>query len=86
MLVVDVDPEVAVQRLVAAPGHATRPTPGPASPTRSSRDERLAVADLVIDNSGTVDDLAAQVDEVWAWLRRAASAERGVDAAAHSDA
>ena len=29
------------------------------------REERLAKADLVIDNSGTPEDLAARVDEVW---------------------
>jgi dephospho-CoA kinase len=35
---------------------------------QASREERLAVADKVIDNSGTRDDLRRQVDEVWAWI------------------
>ena len=38
---------------------------------KASRDsERIAVADKVIDNSGTRDDLRRQVDEVWAWIRK----------------
>ena len=34
LVVVDVDPEVAVERLVRAPGHARPTTPGPAWPAR----------------------------------------------------
>lgn len=34
-----------------------------------SRPERLARADVVIDNSGPPDALAAQVDRAWAWVR-----------------
>lgn len=33
---------------------------------QASRDERLAIADVIIDNSGSLDDLRAQVDDVWA--------------------
>ena len=33
-----------------------------------SRDERLATADRVIDNSGDRAALEAQVDDLWAWL------------------
>jgi dephospho-CoA kinase len=41
---------------------------------QASREERLAVATHVIDNSGTLDDLKAQVDDLWeALTRRAAS-------------
>jgi len=35
---------------------------------QASDDERRAVADEVVDNDGTLDDLQAQVDEVWARL------------------
>jgi dephospho-CoA kinase len=35
---------------------------------QADREERRAVADRVIDNSGTLDDLRRQVDEVWAWI------------------
>jgi dephospho-CoA kinase len=35
---------------------------------QAGRDERLARADRVVDNSGTLDDLAAQVDAAWKWI------------------
>ena len=41
---------------------------------QASRDQRLAVADLVIDNSGSLDDLDRRVAEVWADLERRAAA------------
>ena len=67
LLVVDVDPEVAVQRLVAHRG--MREDDVRARMTRqASRDERRGRADRVIDNSGTPDDLRAQIDDVWDWI------------------
>ena len=36
---------------------------------QASREERRAVADRVIENSGTLDELRREVDEVWAWLQ-----------------
>lgn len=64
LVVVDVDPEVAVQRLVAQRG--MREDDARARMARqASRDDRLAKADLVIDNSGTRDDLAEAVAALW---------------------
>jgi dephospho-CoA kinase len=64
LVVVDVDPEVAVARLVEHRG--MREADVRARMARQvARDERLAKADLVIDNSGTTDDLAARIDELW---------------------
>jgi dephospho-CoA kinase len=64
LVVVDVDPEVAVARLVAHRG--MREADVRARMARQvSREERLAKADLVIDNSGTLEDLATLVDELW---------------------
>lgn len=40
---------------------------------QASREERRAVADLVIDNSGTLADLDRSVDEIWAELTRRAA-------------
>jgi dephospho-CoA kinase len=37
---------------------------------QASREQRLAVADVVIDNSGSLDDLDRRVAEVWADLQR----------------
>jgi dephospho-CoA kinase len=67
LLVVDLDPEVAVARLVTARGMReddVRARMG----RQATRDERLARADRVIDNGGTEDDLRAQVDAAWAWI------------------
>lgn len=67
LLVVDVDPEVAVERLVAQRGMREADVRARMA-RQASRDERLARADRVIDNSGTLDDLRAQVDDAWAWI------------------
>jgi dephospho-CoA kinase len=40
---------------------------------QATRDQRLAVADIVIDNSGSREDLNRRVDEVWAELRARAA-------------
>jgi dephospho-CoA kinase len=37
---------------------------------QATREARLAVADVVVDNSGTPEDLVAQVDTLWRWLTR----------------
>jgi dephospho-CoA kinase len=67
LLVVDVDPEAAVQRLVEH--RSMREADVRARMTRqASRDERLARADFVIHNDGDLDALAEQVDRAWAWI------------------
>jgi dephospho-CoA kinase len=42
-----------------------------------SEDERLARADLVIDNSGSLEDLVEQVDDAWQELRRRLAEQPG---------
>jgi dephospho-CoA kinase len=64
ILVVDVDPEVALQRLVQHRGMSEEDARARMS-RQATREERLARADLVIDNSGTPEDLARLVDELW---------------------
>jgi dephospho-CoA kinase len=67
VVVVDVPVDVAVERLVrfrAMDEADARARIG----RQVSREERLAVADRVIDNSGGREALAAQVDEVWDWI------------------
>jgi dephospho-CoA kinase len=67
LIVVDVDPEVAVRRLVEQRG--MREDDARARIVRqASREERRARADVVIENSGSLDDLAAQVDRAWRWI------------------
>jgi dephospho-CoA kinase len=67
VLVVDVDPEVALRRLVEHRGMDEGDARARMA-NQASRAERLARADRVIDNSGDHDDLAAEVDAAWAWI------------------
>lgn len=67
LLVVDVDPEVAVERLVRQRGLREDDARARIA-HQASREERRARADHVIDNSGTIEDLQVQVDEAWAWI------------------
>jgi len=67
VIVVDVPAEVQVARLVArgmAEGQARA-----RMAAQASREQRLAVADIVIDNAGTLSDLDRRVEDVWAELR-----------------
>ncbi|HEX5365358.1 MAG TPA: dephospho-CoA kinase [Acidimicrobiales bacterium] len=67
LLVVDVDPEVAVERLVAHRGMREEDVRARMA-RQASRADRLARADRVIDNSGTPDDLRDQVAGAWRWI------------------
>jgi dephospho-CoA kinase len=68
VVVVDVDPEVAIRRLVEQRGMDETDARNRIA-NQVSREERRAVADRVIDNSDGLDALRAQVDDVWSWLR-----------------
>lgn len=82
LIVVDVDPEVAVRRLVEQRGMREDDVRARIS-QQAPRPARLARADLVIDNSGTRDDLAARVEEAWRWIEGLrARAKTGQDATA----
>jgi dephospho-CoA kinase len=64
IIVVDVDPETAVDRLIEHRG--MREDDARARMSRqASREDRLAKADVVIDNSGTLADLEAEVEAAW---------------------
>jgi dephospho-CoA kinase len=67
LIVVDVDPEVALRRLVEQRGMREDDARARIS-RQASREERRARADVVIENSGSLDDLAAQVDRAWRWI------------------
>jgi len=68
LVVVDVDPEVALRRLVEQRG--MREDDARARMARQvPRADRLAKADVVLDNSGTPEDLRRQVEELWARLQ-----------------
>lgn len=63
-IVVDVDPELAIERLVEHRGMSEADARARMS-KQATRDERLATATHVVDNSGDIDDLARQVDDLW---------------------
>ncbi|MCE2525186.1 MAG: dephospho-CoA kinase [Acidimicrobiia bacterium] len=67
IIVVDVDPDVAVRRLVVDRG-LTEAEARARLARQASRAERLALADFVIDNNGTHRELADQVARCWEWL------------------
>jgi dephospho-CoA kinase len=68
LVVVDVDPEVAVRRLVEQRGMAEADARARMA-RQASREDRLAKADVVIDNGGDRAALVAQVDALWARIR-----------------
>jgi dephospho-CoA kinase len=75
VIVVDVPPEVQVERL-------TRQRDMPEDQARAriaaqaTRDQRLAIADIVIDNSGSKADLDRRITELWSALQTRARAGR----------
>jgi dephospho-CoA kinase len=36
---------------------------------QASRDDRTAIADVVIHNDASMDDLEVQADETWEWIQ-----------------
>jgi dephospho-CoA kinase len=74
VVVVDVPPRVQLDRLVRLRGM----TPEQAAArlaAQASREQRLAIAGMVVDNSGSLAELDRQVGELWAELRRRAHAQ-----------
>ncbi len=66
-IVVDVPPDVQVDRLVRYRGF-TEEDARARIERQASREERLKDADFVIDNSGAVEDLDQQLSSLWDWL------------------
>lgn len=73
VVVVDVPPQVQVERLVSIRGMTSAHALARMS-AQATREQRLAVATLVVDNSGTLDDLDDQVAALWSELSRRAEA------------
>lgn len=68
VIVVDVPVETAVSRLVEFRNMDEADARARIA-HQASREKRLALADVVVENSGNLDDLARRVDEVWAWAQ-----------------
>jgi dephospho-CoA kinase len=65
VVVVDVPEDVQVERLVTLRG-MTEADARARLATQASREDRLAAADFVLDNTGSIEDLRTRVDELWA--------------------
>jgi len=76
VVVVDVPPRVQVERLARERG-MPRAQAEARMRAQASREERLAIATIVLDNSGSLAELDREVGELWAELRRRALAVRG---------
>jgi dephospho-CoA kinase len=68
VIVVDAPPDVQAERLVRQRG-MTADQARARIAAQATRQQRLAVADIVIDNSGPLADLDSRVKEVWTELR-----------------
>jgi dephospho-CoA kinase len=69
LLVVDVPVEVQVERLTSQRGMTDEEAKRRIA-SQASREQRLEAADLVVDNSGTLEDLDRRIDEVWTTLQQ----------------
>ncbi|WP_055590332.1 dephospho-CoA kinase [Streptacidiphilus griseoplanus] len=74
VVVVDAPDEVRLDRLVRLRGMAEDEARARMS-AQAARADRLAVADVVIDNSGALAELEPRVREVWEQLRARAAAD-----------
>jgi dephospho-CoA kinase len=67
VLVVDVPQEVQVERLTRDRGMTDEEAKARIA-SQATREQRLAVADLVVDNAGSLEQLDARIEELWPGL------------------
>jgi dephospho-CoA kinase len=75
VVVVDAPPRTQIERLTRG-RDMTREQAQARMAAQASREQRLAIADIVIDNSGSLAELDRQVGDLWAQLRRRAAGPR----------
>lgn len=68
VLVVDTPVDLAIQRLMATRGFTEQDARARAA-AQASREDRRAISDLVIDNSGDLHHLRSEVERAWAWIQ-----------------
>ena len=74
VVVVDIPPRIQEDRLVRDRG-MTREQVAARVAAQASREDRLAIADIVLDNSGSLDELDREVGELWTEVCRRANAQ-----------
>jgi len=75
VVVVDTPVEMAVERLVGGRGLSEDDARGRVA-AQISREERRAIADVVIDNSGDLDHLGREIERAWAVITALGDARR----------
>jgi len=68
VLVVDLDPEIAISRLVEQRNMKIEDARARIA-KQASREQRLAIAGFVVDNSGDREALELQVTKAWSWIK-----------------
>jgi len=68
VLVVDLDSEIAIKRLVEQRNMSADDARARIA-KQATREQRLAIANHVIDNSGDRDELSQKVDLAWSWIK-----------------
>ena len=64
VVVVDAPEDVQLERLVTLRG-MTESDARARLAAQTTREDRVAAADIVLDNTGSIEDLEARVDEIW---------------------
>ena len=73
VIVVDTDAEVAVERLVRLRGFSEADARGRMA-AQADRQDRLAMADHIVDNNGSLSALEPQIERCWEWMSGLAEA------------
>lgn len=76
IIVVDVDSELAIERLITFRGFSESDARARVA-NQATREDRRAVADIVIDNSGSIEELEPQIDAAWEWAQGVAGSSGG---------
>lgn len=69
IIVVDTDPEIAVDRLVQHRGFTAEDARARMA-RQATREQRLAEADFVIPNDGSPEELAGHIEACWNWIQQ----------------
>lgn len=76
IIVVDVDPLIARKRLIEFRNMSSADVDARMA-RQITRNERNAIGDLIIDNSGSQSDLRHEVERAWKWISTLPSAQPG---------
>ena len=78
VIVVDTDPEIAVERLVRFRGFNADDARARMA-RQATREQRLAEADFIVPNDGTPEDLVPHIDACWEWIKGMETAKTQTD-------